>query len=486
MRHARLLFAISGPVLLLAGCKAGPDYKGPPQAGSAAVARGTFVRASDPALATTPGLARWWEGLNDPLLDALIDEALANSPNIDAAQARIREAAAKLQQGKSQLLPSLSVSPMAAHVELPGTSLTGEDGGTSFSIYNLGATVSWEPDIFGGKHRQVEAAHGAVEQRYADLADAQVSLSAQVAQSYVNLRDTQERVRLTTKAIELQGKALDLVRQRFEAGTASQLQVENFQNKIASARAQLVPLVAQSAIYKDALAVLTGRAPGELDERLAAAAPVPLPPAQVSIGDPAALIAHRPDVRSAERALAASTANVGIKQAARMPSVKFTGILGLGGTSPGDMFDPSKFAGILLPQLSWPLLDFGRSKGAVREAEAQRDAADAQYRQKVLQALQDAEDNLARFGATRLQLGRLLEAEQAAARATALNRQRYEAGTSTLVDQFDIELQRVQASTSVAQARAQLTIDFIAVNKALGLGWSDKIAAPVTSQKVRN
>lgn len=484
MKRASFVCAVLAPAVLLAGCKAGPDYKGPPEVGSAAVARGKFVRADDAALANAPGLARWWEGLNDPLLNALIDEALANSPSIEGAQARIREARAKLGQSRSQLLPSTAISPLAAHVEIPGTSLeslfdssASSDGGTSFTYYNLGATVSWEPDLFGGKHRQVDAARNVIEQRYADLADAQVSLTAQVAQSYVNLRDSEERLRLSARSTLLQRRALDLVRQRFAAGTATKLQIESLESQLASAEAQAIPLEAQVAAYKDALAVLTGRAPGELDERLAAAAPVPLPPAQVPIGDPAALIAHRPDVRSAERALAASTAQIGVKEAARLPGIKFSGILGLGGTSPGDMFDPSNFAAILLPQLSWPVLDFGRSKSAVREAEAQRDGAQAQYRQAVLAALQDAEDSLARFGATRRQLGRLMSGQQAIARAAMLNRQRYDAGTSTLVDQLDIERQDVQAQIAVAQARAQLTIDFIAVNKALGLGWQPQNGA---------
>lgn len=204
---------------------------------------------------------------------------------------------------------------------------------------------------------------------------------------------------------------------------------------------------------------------------------------QVPIGDPAALIAHRPDVRSAERALAAGTAQIGVQQAARLPSVKFTGILGLGGTKPGDMFDPSNFAAILLPQISWPVLDFGKGKNEVLQARAQRDEARAQYRQKVLAALQDAEDSLARFGATRRQLAQLVTAQNATGRAAVLNRQRYRAGTSTLVDQYDIERQDLQAQIATAQARAQLTIDFIAVNKALGLGWSDQTGASAGATK---
>jgi len=485
MRRAFVLLTAT----CVAACTSGPDYAGPPEVGSTAATRGTFVRADDPSLAAGPGLSRWWETLDDAALNRLVDEALSGSPSIEAAQAHIREARAKLEQGRANLLPTASATGMYVHARLPGSGLgalgggDSSDGGESESssgssnalnFYNVGASVSWEPDLFGGKRRGVEAARDTLDQRYADLADAQVSLSAQVAQSYVNLRDVEERARLNARSSELQRGALDLSRQRLAAGTASRLQVERLQAELASTDAQNIPLTAQIAIYKDALAVLTGRTPGELDAVLEASAPVPLPPASVPIGDPATLIAHRPDVRSAERALAASTANIGVKKAQAMPGIKFSGILGLGGTEPGDVLDPGNLAALLMPQLSWPVLDFGRSRSAVREAEAQRDGAQAQYRQSVLAALQDAEDSLARFGATRRQLAQLAGAEQSAARAAGLNRQRFAAGTSSLIDQLDIERQQLSAAIAAAQARAQLTIDYIAVQKALGLGWSDE------------
>jgi NodT family efflux transporter outer membrane factor (OMF) lipoprotein len=470
---------------LLAACKVGPNYAGPPPAGSAAVARGTFVRADDPSLSHAPGVARWWEGLGDPTLNALVDDALKNSPNVDAAAAKVREARAKLLQGRAALFPSASASAQYVHAELPGTGLGSLTGGSSSSgsessssssslnFYNVGANVSWEPDLFGGQQRSVEQARDTLDQRYADLADAQVSLTAQVVQSYVNLRDVQARSRLNAQSSKLQHQAVDLTRQRYAAGTASQLDVDRLQTQAQATDAQNMPLSAQVAMYEDALAVLTGLAPGELDATLAPELPVPLPPASVPIGDPAALIAHRPDVRSAERALAGSTANIGVKTAARFPSLKFSGIVGMGGTSPGDVIDPSNFSLLLLPQLSWSILDFGKNLGAVREARAQRDEAGAQYRQKVLAALQDAEDSLARFGATRRQLVQLTGSAQTATRAATLNRQRFAAGTSSLIDQLDIERNELTAAINEEQGRAQLTIDYIAVQKALGLGWQD-------------
>ncbi|SDA16600.1 efflux transporter outer membrane subunit [Sphingomonas sp. NFR15] len=480
---------------LLGACTAGPNYAGPPKAASDAVARGGFVRAKDAAFVPAPGLARWWEALGDTTLDRLVDDALAHSPNIDLAQARIREAQAQLSSRRANELPNISANATYLHAGLPGTNLVGSsdsgNGGSSgggdvssLNFYNLGGQASWEVDLFGGGRRGIEQARAGVAQRFADLADAQVSLSAQVAQAYVNLRDVQERQRLNAESSRLQRQALDLTRQRLRAGTASQLDVERLQTQVQNTDAQNVPLAAQIDQYKDQLAVLTGRTPGALDAQLDAGAPVPLPPAQVPIGDPATLIAHRPDIRSAERALAAGNANIGVQTAKLYPKINFMGILGLGGTNPGDVFDPGKLTSLVAPMLSWSFLDFGRTRAAIHTAEAQRDQAEAQYRETVLEALQDAERNLSLFGNVRQQLGQLRGAEATAERSAQLNAQRYRAGTSTLIDQLDIERQRLSAAIAVAQAKAQLTNAYIGVQKSLGLGWSDPAGAPAGSAPV--
>ncbi|MBW6525299.1 efflux transporter outer membrane subunit [Sphingomonas sp. RHCKR7] len=495
MRHFPLPALALLPLALLGACTVGPDYHGPPATAADAVQRGSFVRAADPALRPVPGVARWWEGLGDATLTALVDDALAHSPTIDAAQARIREAGARLRTQRANQLPSVSPTVAYVHARLPGTALGGgESGGeaadgsgsSAVDFYNLGGTASWEPDFFGARRRGVEGARATVEERFADLADAQVSLSAQVAQAYVALRDVQERVRLNAESSRLQQRQLELTQQRYAAGAASQLQVERLQNQLESTDAQRIPLGAQVAQYLDQLAVLTGRTPGALDRTLTTAVPVPLPPAEVPIGDPAALIAHRPDIRSAERALAASNAQIGVNTAKLFPSLNFLGIFGLGGTNIGDVVDPNKLTALVAPMLSWSFLDFGRTRAAIDQSEAQRDLAAAQYRQRVLEALQDAETSLSRFGNTRLQYAQLLRAEQSAARAATLNGQRVAAGTSNVIDQLDVERQRLSAAIAVAQAKAQLTDSYITVQKSLGLGWSEPpVSAGSSSERPR-
>lgn len=481
MRGCFILLAL----LPLTGCTVGPNYGGPPRVLADGASHGSFVRAADPTLTAGPGLARWWESLGDATLTALVDDALAHSPTIDRAAASIRKARTQIGEKRAGEFPTLAANISYLHAKLPGIGIASNDanngdGGqagvpanTLLDFYNLGGTASWEPDLFGGGRRGIEQARAELGQRYADLADAQLSLTAQVAQAYVSLRDAQIRQRLNAQSSDLQRQALELTRQRFAAGTASQLDVERLQNALSQTDADAIPLSAQIETYMDQLAVLVGRSPGALDLALRTEAAVPLPPAQVPIGDPAALIASRPDVRSAERQLAASTAAIGIQEVKRFPSVRFMGILGLGGTSPGDMFETQNFSVLLAPSINWSFLDFGRTLGNVRAARADRDAAEAQYIQTVLEALQDAENSLSRFGNVRQQLAKLVAVRVSAERAATLNAQRLRAGTSSTIDQLDIERRRLSAAIAVSQTTAQLTNSYIAVQKALGLGWSN-------------
>ena len=461
------------------GCTVGPQYQGPPAVAQDAIARGGFVRAQDPGLTPRPGVARWWETLGDPTLTRLEDQALANSPNIEVATAKIREARAQVREQQASNIPSIKPNATYGRAKLPGTSLgslgTSEAGGsapsTVISFYDLGVTASWEPDLFGGTRRSIEQAKATAAARYADLADAQVSLTAQVAQAYVNLRDTQTRLRLNQDSAKLQQRQLDLNEQRARAGTTSRLDLDRQVNQLENTKAQIVPLAAQVEEYMNELATLTGQTPGALDDTLTVAAAVPMPPASVPVGDPAALIANRPDIRSAERSLASSTSSIGAAKAKLFPSVSFIGVLGLGGSTPSDMFNVHDLTTLLAPSLTWDVSGLAKNQAAMHAAEAERDQAQAQYRNAVLQALQDAETSLSRFGHYREQLAGLVRAQAAADSASSLNSLRVRAGTSSTLDQLDIERQRLSAAISVAQGTAQLTNAYISVQKSLGLGW---------------
>jgi outer membrane protein TolC len=219
------------------------------------------------------------------------------------------------------------------------------------------------------------------------------------------------------------------------------------------------------------LAILTGAIPGSLEELLASSSSVPVPPAAVDVTDPAALLQRRPDIRAAERRLAAETARIGVARSARFPKVRLMGIIGLGGSDPSDIGDFDKIALLAAPTLQWDLLDFGRGAARVRQAEARRDEAEAVYRRTVLAALGDAQNALTRFGQRRNAVASLARARAASDRALSLTRERFEAGTATMLDIQESERQSIAAEQRLVAARAMLAMDFIALQKALGLGF---------------
>ncbi|WP_150294022.1 efflux transporter outer membrane subunit [Sphingobium estronivorans] len=471
-------------LLALTACTAGPDYHGPETAGAARPGA-QFARTLDSATAQAPATAAWWTALGDPVLDALEARALAANPGVAVAEARVRQARASLRSERANGLPVANASALYVHARVPGLDLSGSNdsdqsgdasqsdsgGSQSFNLYNLGFDASWEVDLWGGRRRGVEAARAQLDAAQANVSDAQVSLTAEVAQAYVNLRDRQQRMALAQDDAARQRDTLQLTEQRQHHGTASALELEEQRHRLEQAQAAILPLGAERDAYLNALATLAGEAPGALDAMLTTPAPVPLPPASVGIGDPAALLQRRPDIRAAERQYAAATAKIGVAEAARFPSISFMGLIGIGGAKPGDVFDFDKLAAIAMPRLSWSFLDFGRNAARVEQAKGAQDEAAAQYRQTVLNALRDSEDALARFGAQRLEVASAARSKASADRSAALMRQRFEAGTATRIQLLDAERQGIAAAQTLSQGKAAMTADYIALQKALGLGW---------------
>lgn len=465
------------PFIALAACTVGSDYAGPSSAG-ALPSGAHFARAAGVAADAEPGVAAWWKTLGDPVLDAIEEKALATNPDLAAGGARVNQARAALRQEKTNRLPSASADASYVHATLPGVNLgqsnqdsSGNSNISSLDFYNVGFDASWEVDVFGGRRRSVEAARASLGAAEANAADGQVSLTAEVAHAYINLRDRQHRIDLARDAAARQHEILKLVEQRLGAGTTTALDVEQQRNLTEQSDSALPPLMAERDAYLNALAVLAGEAPGALDAMLAAPAPVPLPPAEVAVGDPAALLQRRPDVRAAERQLAAATARIGVAEAARFPKVSFMGLIGVGGTDPGDIVDPDKFSALLLPRISWNFLDFGRNAARVGQAKGVREEAEARYRSAVLSALRDAEDALSRYGAQRAVAASVARSKASADRAAVLVGQRFAAGTTTRVDVLNAERQRLSADQSLSQAITAMTADYVAIQKALGLGW---------------
>jgi len=472
------------PVLALAACTAGPDYEGPKTAGAATPQPG-FVRADTTVRSDSPQPARWWRQLGDPLLDALEERALAADPNVALAEARVKQARASLRFERADRLPKGNASAVYVHAELPGIDLggsgeNGNGGGASdesesdtnaLNFYNLGFDASWEIDLWGGRRRRVEAARAQLGAAEANRADAQVSLTAEVAQTYVSFRERQQRIQSLLASAAMQREILQLVEQRARQGASSALEVEQQRDALNQAQAAVPPVEMERDALLNALATLTGEVPGALDAMLHTPAPIPLPPANVAIGDPAAMLQRRPDLRAAERQLAKATAQIGIVEAARFPSVSFMGLIGIGGTHPEDMVDFDKLAALAVPRLSWNILEFGRGDARIKQANATREEAEARYRSAVLGALRDCEDALARFGAQRRAVASTARSSASAKRSAQLTQQRFDAGAASRVTMLQAQERSKATDRVAAQNTASLTNDFIALQKALGLGW---------------
>ena len=407
--------------LLLVGCTLGPDYNAAPDSQLQGKA---FARQVAGTRAQTPQVADWWRTLNDPALDQLIDSALGNSPDLQAAAARLRQARAGLAEKRSNLTPKSSATAAALYTG------SGDSQTDATHLYLSGFDASWELDIFGASRRAVEAAHAEADAVQADMADAHVQLAAEVGQAYIGLRDQQQRLRIARQSEQLERQLLDFTEQRLAQGTAS-----------------------------------------ELDTRLGRETPLPTLPATVNIGDPAQLLQQRPDIRAAERRLASSTAQIGEHKAAAFPKVSLFGSLSFSASAPGHLLRKDNFSALGVPYLQWNWLDFGRVQAQVKQAEAGRDEALAKYRSSVLNALRDADVALARYGNERQRRATLGRVETSAVRASALTEQRYRAGTSSVLDWLDAERTRYRAEQDRVHSDGQLIKDYIALQKSLGLGW---------------
>lgn len=492
--------------LMLGGCMVGPNYAGPPRVAPVAEAATGFHRATVAPVNGAPPLARWWLALDDEALNRVMDDALANSPTLERAAGVIRESRASVRQSVAALLPNGGVNAVYARIDPPGAindalgaassavsgggSAGGAAGGggttggaaegssssirvpDSIDLYSVAGLATWEIDLFGGTRRQLASARANLQASEADLQDAQVTLTREVATAYVNLRDTQNRLQLARRNTAVQERMLDLTRRRRLGGTATDLDVERVFGQLKQTQANVVPLQGQVEIYTDQLSQLAGREPGALDPLLNAPRPLPLPPARTAIGNPGDLLRRRPDIRAAERRLAAANETIGANIAQYYPTVTLYGSLGYGSTRVGNLLAGKNLLKLGAPVLSWNFLSFPAIRAQVEQSRGQFDQARATYRSTVLSALLDAENALSRFGHQRDNVVSLAEASASATRAKAKTDLRFAGGTITLIDALDVERQRIEAETSLAQAQATLTTDWIALQSSLGLGWA--------------
>ena len=408
-------------VLALAACTPGPDYVRPAVDTPSAFKEAALwkpARAADFAV-TEP----WWTLLQDPVLDGLEQQVAVDNQNLKLAEAQYRAARANLDSARSGLFPSLSASASRTRSD---NSLGNGSAGGNGTAYTATATLAWEIDVWGRVRRNVDSGEAKLQASAADLAAARLSTQALLAQTYVQLRASELQLALLERTLTAYGRFLDLTRNRFQAGVASALDVAQAETQLASAQTQEIDLQNQRAQTEHALAVLIGKPPAALSLATAKALPR-LPETPLLL--PSTLLERRPDVIAAERRVAAANAQIGVAEAAWFPVLTLGGSLGYRNSDLARLFDlPSRFWS-LGPTLAMSLIDGGGRSAAVALAEAGYEQTVASYRQTVLTAFQEVEDNLA---ASRL-LAQEAEAQgralAAARRSREIAENQYRAGT---------------------------------------------------------
>lgn len=412
------LSLLSALLPLTACMTVGPDYRRP------AVQMPARWHATTATAA--PRLAGWWRGMGDPVLDRLIADGIAGSPDVAGAKARVRQAHALHASAGGALSPTLDGS---------GSSMrSGGDGAQTAGRSALGLATRWDIDLFGANRRGVEAAYYAAESAGEQLRSAHVALIGDIAAQYIRLRAIQARIAIAGRNAASQRRTVALTRSQMEVGQVAQVDLLSAETQAAATEAQIPGLRIEEAATLNALALLTGRSAGALAGTLAKPAPVPAVPRRVSAGIPAALLLSRPDIRAAERDYAAATAGIGQKQAALYPAVSLTGDIGLSGVNPGDLAKLSTIGWRFGPSVSLPLFHGGRLLADVDAAKAMRDQAFIAYRKAILTALGEVENASVSLNQNRLRVAQLRRIADNSRRLNDLMVEQYRIGTKTLLD----------------------------------------------------
>jgi outer membrane protein, multidrug efflux system len=455
-RRAALAAAMWGAAALLAGCSA-PGHL------PAATPLAVPAQWAEPVPAGARSLAQWWGVFGDATLVELVEAALRSNTDIASAAANLRAARAARAEAAAGLWPTLTAS-------LGAQRNGGGQRVVSGNLFDAELDAAWEADMFGATRHGVAAQEALERTSEATLAAVQVSVAAEVALAYLDLRSAQERVAVARENLASQEETLQISRWRQQAGLATSVEVEQAVTAVEQTRAQVPTLRAAAASASHALAVLAGEAPAALARRLSVAAAVPQPAADLAVAIPAAALRHRPDLLAAEQQLRAAAEQVAQADAQRLPAVSIAASLAWSGTSLGGLGSIAA-ARSLLASVQQPLLDGGLRRARLAGRQAQFDAAQAAYRASVLKALQEVEDALAALGAARERTGTLQRALEAARNAALLATQRHASG---LIDfQVVLETQRTLLSVqdSLVAAQGELAADHVRLYKALGGGW---------------
>jgi outer membrane protein, multidrug efflux system len=474
--RARLVLPVQWLLLILAvvasgGCAmVGPDYTRPktaaPAQWSTLLGGGVTTGVEDPGT-----LAAWWKTLDDRTLSSLMDRAVQGNLDLKKARSRVREARGRQGVTRAGLFPTVDASGSLS------SSGAGKDASLSNTtdLYRTGLDAAWELDVFGGLRRSVEAAQADVGASEEDLRDVLVSLLSEVALNYVEARTFQTRLSVAEANLGAQDETYQLTQWRNAAGLSDELAVQQARYNLENTRSQIPSLKTGLEEAVNRLAVLLGEQPGALREEMGTARSIPVSPPEIAIGVPADMLRQRPDVRRAERRLAAETARIGVAQANLYPKFTLSGSIGLEALSFNKLFSLASKAFSYGPKVTWPLFDAGAIRGNIEVQSALQEQALITYEGAVLTALEEVENALVAYAQEQERRASLAETSQAAQLAAQLAGHKYQAGLTDFTSVLDAQRSLLSFQDQLAQSDGAVTSDLVRLYKALGGGWTSLV-----------
>lgn len=453
--------------LVLASCQTmvGPDYMGP---GGTRVPD-AWTRSALHDLRGGSSLVGWWKGFHDPALNTLIERAREANPDLKLALAGISEARAQRGIARSQGLPQAEADAVYTR-QRRSENLGGPVPDNPSSLYSTGFDAGWEIDLFGGIRRSVEAAEANVAAREEAYRDALVTLFAEVALNYVDYRTLEERIAVARRNIDAQQGSVDLTQGRLDAGLVPKIDVTQAETNISLSRASVPLLQAQLDASRNRLATLTGGFPASVQSILARGRGIPVPSAGYAAGLPADLLRSRPDIRQAERELAAQVARIGVAEAQLYPRLTLFGDFHLQSNSSGNLFDSSSRAYSFGPSFRWAIFSAGRIRNEIAAEESRALQALAAYESSVLAAVEEVETSMSAILNERDRLANLNRAVASSRETVALIKDNYENGLVSFQNVLDAERTKFDAEDEETLSRGQVSRFYISLYKALGGG----------------
>lgn len=458
--------------LILAGCAVGPDYEAPrPEVpGTWSSLEAPKEGQTSAAKAVEADLSEWWRALGDPALVRLTEQALAGSLDLKIAASRLREARALRGVAQGGLLPEAGAGGGYERLRPTEKGFFPSDG-EPFHHYQAGFDASWEIDVFGGNRRRLDEAAAEVQASEEGLRDVRVSLVAEVARTYVELRSAQARSRIARLNLDAQQKTARLMRTRLDAGQAVELDVSRAEAQV-SVTASMIPhleILERRSLH--AIALLLGKSPGSEAKDLSGTGSIPNAPAEIPVGLPTDLLRRRPDLRRAERELAAATARIGVATADLYPRFFLSGSIGSESIDASDFLTPASRAWSFGPSISWSLFQGGRIRANIEVQNARQEQAAIRFEQTLLGALRDVEDALVAHSRDQVRRADLARAAALQRRAVELAQERYLQGLADFLVVLEAQRFLYAAEDAVAQAEQSVATDAIALYKAVGGGW---------------